>query len=171
MRLLYSNILPLQIEEGKETIVEAINSQMRLADRIDIAVGYVSRASLDELDRLVEKNNIKNICLNIGMYFIEGMPEGSYHTALRLNKKWQDLGIGEIRVIKAFKYHGKLYAFYRDGKPISAIIGSANLGVIKLEANNRRQYEISAISENETEIEEIVKHINELKKTVAYTIV
>ena len=67
MRLLYSNILPLQIEEGKETIVEAINSQMRLADRIDIAVGYVSRASLDELDRLVEKNNIKNICLNIGM--------------------------------------------------------------------------------------------------------
>ena len=51
MRLLYSNILPLQIEEGKETIVEAINSQMRLADRIDIAVGYVSRASLDELDR------------------------------------------------------------------------------------------------------------------------
>ena len=58
MRLLYSNILPLQIEEGKETIVEAINSQMRLADRIDIAVGYVSRASLDELDRLVEKNNI-----------------------------------------------------------------------------------------------------------------
>ena len=27
MRLLYSNILPLQIEEGKETIVEAINSQ------------------------------------------------------------------------------------------------------------------------------------------------
>lgn len=108
MRLLYSNILPLQIEEGKETIVEAINSQMRLADRIDIAVGYVSRASLDELDMLVEKNNIKNICLNIGMYFIEGMPEGSYHTALRLNKKWQDLGIGEIRVIKAFKYHGKL---------------------------------------------------------------
>ena len=64
MRLLYSNILPLQIEEGKETIVEAINSQMRLADRIDIAVGYVSRASLDELDRLVEKNNIKNISLN-----------------------------------------------------------------------------------------------------------
>ena len=89
MRLLYSNILPLQIEEGKETIVEAINSQMRLADRIDIAVGYVSRASLDELDMLVEKNNIKNICLNIGMYFIEGMPEGSYHTALRSGRIWE----------------------------------------------------------------------------------
>lgn len=67
-------------------------------------------------------------------------------------------------MLKAFKYHGKLYVFYKDGKPISAIIGSANLGVIKLEANNRRQYEISAITEEKSEIEEIVNHIEELKR-------
>lgn len=129
LKLLYSNILPLATGEGQETITEAINNQMRFADRIEIAVGYVSRASLEELDLLIEKNNIKNICLNIGMYFIEGMPEGSYHTAIRLNKKWQELGIGEIRMVKAFKYHGKLYAFYKDGKPFSAIIGSANFSL------------------------------------------
>lgn len=164
LRLLYSNILPLATDEGQETITEAINNQMQSADRIEIAVGYVSRASLEELDLLIEQNNIKNICLNIGMYFIEGMPEGSYHTAIKLNKKWQESGIGEIRMVKAFKYHGKLYVFYKDGKPISAIIGSANLGVIKLEANNRRQYEISAITEEKTEIEEIVNHIEELKR-------
>ena len=80
LRLLYSNILPLATDEGQETITEAINNQMQSADRIEIAVGYVSRASLEELDLLIEQNNIKNICLNIGMYFIEGMPEGSYHT-------------------------------------------------------------------------------------------
>lgn len=165
MKLLYSNILPLAISEGEETIADTISRQMQLADKVDIAVGYVSRASLEELDLLVEKNNIKSICLNIGMYFIEGMPEGSYHTALRLNKKWKDMGIGEIRMVKTFKYHGKLYVFYKDEKPFSAIIGSANLGVIKLEANNRRQYEISAITEEAAEVEEIVKHINELKKT------
>lgn len=164
LRLLFSNILPLATDEGQETITEAINNQMQSADRIEIAVGYVSRASLEELDLLIEQNNIKNICLNIGMYFIEGMPEGSYHTAIKLNKKWQESGIGEIRMVKAFKYHGKLYVFYKDGKPISAIIGSANLGVIKLEANNRRQYEISAITEEKTEIEEIVNHIEELKR-------
>ena len=90
LRLLYSNILPLATDEGQETITEAINNQMQSADRIEIAVGYVSRASLEELDLLIEQNNIKNICLNIGMYFIEGMPEGSYHTAIKLNKKWQD---------------------------------------------------------------------------------
>ena len=127
LRLLYSNILPLATDEGQETITEAINNQMQSADRIEIAVGYVSRASLEELDLLIEQNNIKNICLNIGMYFIEGMPEGSYHTAIKLNKKWQESGIGEIRMLKAFKYHGKLYVFYKDGKPISAIIGSWNL--------------------------------------------
>lgn len=165
MKLLYSNILPLAISEGEETIADTISRQMQLADKVDIAVGYVSRASLEELDLLVEKNNIKSICLNIGMYFIEGMPEGSYHTALRLNKKWKNMGIGEIRMVKTFKYHGKLYVFYKDEKPFSAIIGSANLGVIKLEANNRRQYEISAITEEAAEVEEIVKHINELKKT------
>lgn len=151
-------------EDGQETIIDSFNEQVALADRIDIAVGYVSRASLEELDLLVENNNIKNICLNIGMYYIEGMPEGSYHTAIRMNKKWQKEGIGEIRMIKAFKYHGKIYVFYKDGKPFSAIIGSANLGVIKLEASNRRQYEISVMTQEIEEVSEIVKHIDELKK-------
>ena len=77
MKLLYSNILPLATGEGEETIIDSFNEQVKMADRIDIAVGYVSRASLEELDRLVGQNNIKNICLNIGMYYIEGMPEGS----------------------------------------------------------------------------------------------
>lgn len=163
MKLLYSNILPLAVSDGKETVRDVIVNQIQLADRIEIAVGYVSRASLEELASLVEENNIKNICLNIGMYFIEGMPEGIYHTAARLNKKWQDAGIGEIRMVRSFKYHGKIYAFYKENKPFSAIIGSANLGVLKLEANNRRQYEISAITENISEAGEIAKHIEELK--------
>ena len=159
MNLLYSNILPLGTDEGQNTIKE----QITLSDRIDIAVGYVSRASLDELEHLVEQNNIKNICLIIGMYFVEGMPEGSYHTALKLNKKWQESGIGEIRIVKAFKYHGKLYAFYKDNLPFSAILGSANLGVIKPEANNRRQYELSSITTDKSELSELTQFIDKLK--------
>lgn len=109
---------------------------------------------------------ISKVCLNIGMYFIEGMPEGAYHTAIKINdkwQKWQKAGTGEIRIIKAFKYHGKLFCFYKDGKPFSAIIGSANLGVIKLEASNRRQYEMSAITTTEQEVAEIAEHIEKLK--------
>lgn len=87
------------------------------------------------------------------------LPERAYHTAIKINEKWQEAGVGEIRIVKAFKYHGKLFCFYKDGKPFSAIIGSANLGVIKLEAGNRRQYEISAITTDEGEAIEIAEHI------------
>lgn len=163
MKLLYSNILPLGTEEDQETIMDCFNEQMKMADRVEIAVGYTSNASLAELDRLVNECNISKVCLNIGMYFIEGMPEGAYHTAIKINEKWQEAGIGEIRVVKAFKYHGKLFCFYKDGNPFSAIIGSANLGVIKLEASNRRQYEISAITTDEQEVAEIAEHIEKLK--------
>ena len=87
MKLLYSNILPLGTSDNQQTIVDCFTSELKKSDRVDISVGYVSRASLEELEALVDQNAIKNICLNIGMYYIEGMPEGSYHTALKLNKK------------------------------------------------------------------------------------
>lgn len=128
MNFLYSNILPLATKNGQNTIIDSFNQQMLLADRVDIAVGYTSAASITELERMVIKADIKNIRLIIGMYYIEGMPESAYHIALKLNQKWRDDGIGEIRIVKTFKYHGKVYCFYKDGKPISAIIGSANLG-------------------------------------------
>ena len=140
MKLLYSDILPLGISEGQRTFADCFRDQMENADRVEIAVGYISYASLIELERLTEASGINSICLNIGMYFIEGMPERSYHVAMRLNEKWIEQNAGEIRVVKAFKYHGKIYCFYRDSKPFSAIIGSANLGAVKLEASRRNCY-------------------------------
>lgn len=163
MKLLYTNILPLGTTIEQETIIDCFTSQVAKSDKIDIAVGYISRAALDELERLVEDYDIKNICLTIGMYYIEGMPEGSYHSAFELNQKWQETGIGEIRMIRAFKYHGKAYCFYKNGTPFSAIIGSANLGVIKLEAGNRRQYEFASITTELSEVVDISKHIEDLK--------
>lgn len=163
MKLLYSNILPLATDEKQSTIIDCFKEQLSKSDQIEVAVGYVSRASLEELDALIEKNNIKNICLNIGMYYIEGMPESSYHTALKLNRKWKSLGIGEIRMIRSFKYHGKVYCFYKEGKPFSAITGSANLGVIKTEASNRRQYELATLTTDTYECAEISNHILKLK--------
>lgn len=50
MQLLYSNILPLGIEEDQKTIIDAFHEQLQLADRVEIAVGYTSYASLEELD-------------------------------------------------------------------------------------------------------------------------
>lgn len=166
MKLLYSNILPLGTTEGQDTFIDCFHEQIAKSDRVEIAVGYVSRAALEELEFLIEKHNISRICLTIGMYFIEGMPEGSYNYALKLNRKWKETGIGEIRIVKAFKYHGKLYCFFQNGKPFSAIIGSANLGAIKLEASNRRQYETSSFTDDLDECIEIAEFIERLKEEI-----
>ena len=164
LSLLYSNLLPLGLKDGQTTIKDCIEEQMRKADRVEIAVGYTSKSSIIELSALTEKYALNKICLNIGMYFIEGMPESAYHTAIKTNKKWCDDGKGEIRLIRTFKYHGKVYCFYKDGQPISAIIGSANLGVLKLEASNRRQYEISMFTVDQQELRGISEHIEALKQ-------
>ena len=162
MELLYSNILPMGIEDGQKTVAECFGDEAASSDAVEIAVGYVSKASLEELDRIVKENNIRHVLLVIGMYYVEGMPEAMYHVAVALNQKWMDAGIGEIRMVRAFKYHGKLYAFYKDQKVKSAIIGSANLGVIKQEAANRRQYEVSAVTVEETECGKIAALIHDL---------
>lgn len=167
MKLLYSNILPLGTEENQETVTERFMEEASSADAVEIAVGYVSKAALQELEQIVDEQKIRRIVLTIGMYFVEGMPEGIYHTAIALNRKWVDAGVGEIRIVRAFKYHGKLYAFYKDDQVKSAIIGSANLGVIKLEANNRRQYEVSAVTEEASECNEIATLIRKMATPAA----
>lgn len=164
MRLLYSNILPVGIEEGQATIAETFVEQIADSDSVEIAVGYVSKASLEELDALVEAHHIQHISLVIGMYYIEGMPEGTYRTALAINEKWRGSGIGEIRMTRAFKYHGKLYLFLKDNLPKSAILGSANLGVIKQEANNIRQYEVSSITDQPAECNEVLRLIRKMQE-------
>lgn len=166
MKLLYSNMLPLGIEDNQITIADCIIEQMKKSDKIDIAVGYVSNASLEELDRLIEEYSIKSVTLIIGMYYAEGMPERTYRTAVRINEKWQESGIGEIRIVRSLQYHGKIYCFYKDEKPFAAVIGSANLGVLKLEAANRRQYESAVFTENADETNETAQLIERIKKPI-----
>ncbi len=162
MKLLYSDILPLGTDVGQKTVAGCLYSEIENSDSIEIAVGYASKASLEELDRLISEHNIKHITLVIGMYYIEGMPESMYHAAVAINKKWMESGIGEIRMVRTFKYHGKLYAFYKNGRVQTAVLGSANLGVLKMEANNRRQYEVSAVTSEPGECAEIANLIRRL---------
>lgn len=163
MKLLYSNILPVGLDDNQTTITDCFHEQIADCDGVDIAVGYVSKSALEELDALAEEHNIGYINLVIGMYYVEGMPEGTYRTAVAINEKWRAAGIGEIRMVRAFKYHGKLYVFHKNEDVKSAIIGSANLGVIKLEANNRRQYEVSSLTTDVSESREILDLIRKMQ--------
>ena len=51
MKLLYSDILPAGIDENQITVTDCFNEQISDCDGIDIAVGYVSKAALEELDQ------------------------------------------------------------------------------------------------------------------------
>ena len=163
MKLLYSDVLPVCINENQEFLINRFEKEISDCDKVEIAVGYVSKAALEEIDRLVQLYKIKDIKIILGMYYIDGMPESIYNAAIKINSKWRNQEIGEIRLIKPFKYHGKTYTFFKNGKVKSAIVGSANLGAIKLEANNRRQYEVSVFSENLEECEELSNLIQQLQ--------
>lgn len=152
MTLLYSTIPPLKTAPGQETISEAFHRLAQESDEISVAVGYISRLSLAELDEVVEQSNVSRVTLTIGMYSKEGMPERSYHDAKALSRKWQSKGIGEIRLVRSFAFHGKLYYFAASGQPLAVMNGSVNLGVIKTEASNLRQYEVASLVEDMTEI-------------------
>ncbi|MGC6174024.1 restriction endonuclease PLD domain-containing protein [Lacrimispora sp. 38-1] len=163
MEILYSNILPLKTMPGQQVFLDRFNLAVEKADKVDIAVGYVSKSSVQELERIINDNKLENIELIIGMYYLEGMPEGTYNATLALNSKLKEGGRGIVKLVKTLKYHGKLYVFYKDGKPFEAFIGSHNLGAIKVEASNIRQYEISAVTTAESEINEITSFITQLK--------
>lgn len=162
MKFLYTDILPIGIPESGEPFSSAVAAEISTAERVEIAVGYVSRASLLELDALIRNANVKYTVLTIGMYFIEGMPESSYYTACEINDAWKKDEIGEIRLVRVYKYHGKVYCFYREGLPSSVIIGSANLGAMKLEATNRRQYELAVLTDAQTDCLQAAELISRL---------
>lgn len=159
MSLLYSNVPPLRTPEGGMTLQDYLLQKATVSDCLYIAVGYASKNSLIELNRIVNENSIKNITLVLGMYYVEGFPESIYNTAIRIDEEWRTQGIGEIRVTKSMKYHGKIYGFYADGEMTAAIVGSHNLGAISQEAGNLRQYEISLLVEDKMECEQIDSHL------------
>ena len=165
MGVILSNIPPLEIKNGEHTIEEYINEKAKFSDYIVIASGYASSKSILELDKIIRDHGNTKITLILGMYFIEGFPEGIYKTAIQVNNVWARDGIGEIRVIKSMKYHGKVYGFYQKGRLCSASVGSHNLGSIVSDANNLRQYELSVFTEQYDECKIIADHLKSLIKT------
>lgn len=66
MKLLYSNILPLGTEDNQETISDRFLEEISSSDVVEIAVGYVSKAALQELEQMVDAQKIRRIVLTIG---------------------------------------------------------------------------------------------------------
>ncbi|WP_083838601.1 restriction endonuclease PLD domain-containing protein [Mycoplasma wenyonii] len=151
-------------EEGERTINECFREEIAKADKVEISVAYCGYNSLKEIDRLVEKGNIKYICVILGMHWFIGLWEDLYLLAIEINEKWRSKGMGEIRLVDYFPHHDKLYCFYKNDHLFSAIIGSPNLSfLITQERKTSRQYELGELIHKPSSLRRYRRHIAKLK--------
>lgn len=162
MTVLYSNVPPLRLGSGNVTFQQYFTEKLSECDTLYIASGYASKNALNTIDSLIKHNGNCKTVIVLGMYCLEGFPEGIYNTASRLNTEWKNDGIGEIRAVPSMKYHGKVYGFYKNGQILASVVGSHNLSTVQIDANNRRQYEISVVIDDRETLLEIDKHLQHL---------
>lgn len=129
MQFLFSNYPPMKTKW--DSFSNAFYNLIPRASRMDIAVGYVSSDSLAELQKIVEFNpNIRTLNLIIGMHFFDLFTKVQYNAAVHLNNFLVEHALGEVRLVTAFRYHGKMYSYSDDQGPLAGIIGSNNLSSI-----------------------------------------
>ena len=142
MDFLFSNLPP--VRTGCSAFAEAFYSLIPEATRLDIAVGYVTADSLAELKQTVAYNgNIATLNLIIGMHYWDRFTMLEYNAAVGLNDFLRDERRGEVRIVRPFRFHGKLYSYSNANGAFAGIIGSNNLSSI---VDSRiRTYEASVL--------------------------
>lgn len=154
MDFLFSNYRP--IKTSYKTFSDTFYRLLHQATQMNIAVGYVSADSLAELQKTIElNNNIQWLNLTIGMHYFDKFTKGQYDAAKRLNNFLQENHLGEVNLVTAFRYHGKLYSYSNEQGPFAGIIGSNNLSSIV--EGGSRVYESSILLDDIT----IAKKMND----------
>jgi hypothetical protein len=164
LNLLFSNLPPVKTKF--DTFSDKFYSLIPQASRLDIAVGYVTADSLAELQQtVIQNNNIATMNLIIGMHYLEKFTKLEYNAAVRLNDFLRVEKRGEVRLVKSFRFHGKLYVYSNINGASAGIIGSNNLSSI-VESRTRIYEAASLISEQEF-ASKILEFIEELSVKAA----
>lgn len=167
MKFLFSNYSP--VLTGCPKFADAFYEELQKASGIDIAVGYISRDSLAEISKMLNLYpNIRTCNLIIGMHYFESFTPLQYKAALKLNSQLREHCYGEVRLIKAFAYHGKVYSYMQGDKPLSGIIGSDNLSSLNPYGN--RRYESSVLLDDASSAEQLHRFIQMLKEKASVNI-
>lgn len=129
MEFLFSNYPPMRTDCN--SFSDIFYSLIPQTSQLDIAVGYVSSDALIELQKVVELNhNIRTLNLIVGMHYFDHFTKLQYDAAMRLNGFLTGNQLGGVRLVHAFRYHGKLYSYSNNEGPFAGIIGSNNLSSI-----------------------------------------
>lgn len=167
MEFLASNYPPLKT--GFKTFADAFYELIPQTSKLDIAVGYVSSDALIELQKTIELNqNIQTLNLIVGMHYFDRFTKVQYNAAMHLNEFLKENKMGGVRLVTAFRYHGKLYSYSNNNGPFACIIGSNNLGSIV--DGGVRVYENSVLLEEQNAVKEMNGFISQLMQTATKNI-
>jgi hypothetical protein len=155
--------MPLKV--GGSTFADKFFDAMVDAKQLDIAVGYITADSLIELQKIVEFNNIQRLNLIIGMHYLEKFTKPEYRAAMTLNSFLKENDCGCVKLVTPFKYHGKIYTYSNNDKPVSGIIGSNNLSSII--DSNARTYEASVYIQEPDAVKNMYSFVSELSLKAA----
>jgi hypothetical protein len=159
MNILASNYLPLKTSHS--TFEQKFTTLIKESEEVDIAIGYISEKSLDELANHIYKRGKPFCNLVIGMHHFEKFTRAQYAIAKETEKFLTENSLGTVRLVTSFPYHGKLYSFrYQDGKSKS-ILGSSNLNNI-LPHKPVRQYELDLLIDDEKTNADLKEFISSL---------
>lgn len=162
MEFLFSNYPPMKT--GSKTFAEVFYGLLPQTSKLDIAVGYVSADSLIELQKTIELNsNIRTLNLVVGMHYFDRFTKVQYDAAMHLNDFLMHNQLGGVRLVNAFRFHGKLYSYSNVSGPFAGIIGSNNLSSIV--DGGIRVYESSVLLNDVASAKQMSNFICQLMKT------
>lgn len=167
MEFLFSNYPPMKMP--CRSFTDMFYELFSRASRLDIAVGYVSTDSLAELQKVIELNKtMRTVNLIIGMQYFDHFTKTQYEAAKRLNDFLKERKSGEVSLVNAFRFHGKMYSYSNEKGPFAGIIGSNNLsGIVE---TGVRTYESAVLFEDAASASQMRKFIDKLKLTSAKNI-
>lgn len=167
MEFLFSNYPPVQTE--CKTFADTFYGLLPQTSELNIAIGYVSSDSLAELQKTIELNkNIHKMNLIIGMHYFDRFTKVQYNAASRLGDFLRVNLLGDVKLVTAFRYHGKLYSFSKDNLPFAGIIGSNNLSSIV--DGGVRTYESSLLIDDAMSVKKMNDFIIQLDSTASKSI-
>lgn len=158
LQLLTSSIPP--ISKFCSLFSEKFFDLLVKSDYVHMATGFISADSIVELKKIVEDNRNPKIDVTVGMHYFEGVTHSQHEALSFLNDSLSKNEAGFVNIVNSFKFHGKIYNFFKDSSPIGCIIGSSNLSNI---SNSHNSFETDLFFDDPASLCKVSDLLNSLK--------
>jgi hypothetical protein len=101
------------------------------------------------------------------MHGFEGFTRSQFDAAVYLDEYLRGNKIGSVRVVNAFKFHGKVYSFLKQQTAFAGIVGSSNLSSV---LDNQNHYEADLFINEAGMVNEINNFIIQLSRDASVPI-